>query len=83
MGETCPCNFHPSGWLQAGALTFRLISLVAVKWSCLRINKQAILPKQALLDLRTRLYAFNRNAEELTDDGELRTLVEVINPSFR
>jgi len=38
-GETSPCNFHPSGWLRASALTCRLISLVGVKWSCLRINK--------------------------------------------
>ena len=40
-GETCPCNFHPSGWLRARALTCRLISLVGMKWSCLRINKVA------------------------------------------
>ena len=42
--ETCPCNFHPLGWLRASALTCRLISLVSVKWSCLRINKQAFPP---------------------------------------
>ena len=35
------CNFHPLGWLWASALTCRLISLVGVKWSCLRIDKQA------------------------------------------
>jgi len=29
---------------QASALTYRLISLVGVKWSCLRINKQAFPP---------------------------------------
>ena len=45
-GETCPCNCHPSGWLRASALTCRLISLVGVKWSCLRINKQAFPPLQ-------------------------------------
>ena len=39
-----PCNFHPSGWLRASALTCRLISLVGVKWSCLRIDKQAFPP---------------------------------------
>ena len=32
-----------SGWLRASALTCRLISLVGVQWSCLRI-KQAFLP---------------------------------------
>jgi len=37
-------RFHPSGWLRAGVLTCRLISLVGVKWSCLRINKQAFPP---------------------------------------
>ena len=31
---------HPSGWLQASALTYCLISLVGVKWSCLRIDKK-------------------------------------------
>ena len=41
VGETCLCRFHPSGWLRASALTCRSISLVGVKWSCLRINKQA------------------------------------------
>ena len=41
VGATCLCRFHPSGWLRASALTCRLISLVGVKWSCLRINKQA------------------------------------------
>jgi len=29
-GETCSCNFHPSGWLRASALTCRLICLVVV-----------------------------------------------------
>ena len=42
-----PCNFHPSGWLRASALTRRLVSLVGVKWSCLRINKQAFAPFSA------------------------------------
>ena len=37
-------DFHPSGWLRASALTCRLIPLVGVKWSCLRINKQAFPP---------------------------------------
>ena len=37
-------NIHPSGWLRASALTCRLISLVGVKWSCLRINKHAFRP---------------------------------------
>ena len=41
VGETCPCNFHPLGWLRASALPSRLISLVGVKWSCSRINTQA------------------------------------------
>ena len=42
-----PCGLNLSGWLWASALTCRLISLVGVKWSCLRrINKQAILPPQ-------------------------------------
>ena len=42
-----PKKIHPtltptsSGWLRAGALTCRLISLVGVKWSCLRINERA------------------------------------------
>jgi len=44
VGETFPCNLHPSGWGRASALTCRLISLVGVKWSCLRINKQAVPP---------------------------------------
>ena len=42
QGESCLCNFHPSGWLWASALPCRLISLVGVKWSCLRINEQAL-----------------------------------------
>ena len=50
VGETCPCNFHPSGLLRASALTCRSISLVGVKWSCLRINEQAI-PLRSLLRL--------------------------------
>ena len=29
-GETCPSNFHPSGWLRASALTFHLIPHVGV-----------------------------------------------------
>ena len=41
VGEMCPCNFHPSGWLRASAFTCRLIFLVGVKKVCLRINKQA------------------------------------------
>ena len=45
-GETCPCNFHPSGWFRASALTCRLISLVGVKWSCLQIDKQAFPPRK-------------------------------------
>ena len=45
MGETCPCNFHHSGWLRASALTFPLIFLVGVKWSCLRIDKQVVPPE--------------------------------------
>ena len=49
VGETCLCGFHPLGWLRASALTFRLISLVGVKWSCLRINKQASPPLQRYL----------------------------------
>ena len=43
-GERCPCNFHPSEWLRASVLTCRLISLVGVKWTCLRIDKQAFPP---------------------------------------
>jgi hypothetical protein len=39
----CPCNFHPPGWLRVSALSCRLISLVGVKWSCLRFDKQAFL----------------------------------------
>jgi hypothetical protein len=42
-GETCPCNFHPSGWSRASALARCLISLVGVKWSCLRIDEHAFL----------------------------------------
>jgi len=45
-GETWPCNFHPSGWLRARALTCRRISLVGVKWSRLRTNRQAFPPKK-------------------------------------
>ena len=47
MGQALPtlCNFHPSGWLRASALTCRLISLVGVKWSCLRIDKRAFPPR--------------------------------------
>ena len=39
-----PFNFYPSGWLRASALPCRLISLVGVKRSCLRIDKQAFTP---------------------------------------
>jgi hypothetical protein len=53
-----PCNFHPrgpSGWQLASALTCRLISLVGVKWSCLRLNKKAFppaIPQARILLLR-------------------------------
>ena len=38
------CTCHPLGWLRAGALTCCPISLVGVRWSYLRIDKQAISP---------------------------------------
>jgi len=38
-------NPTPNWWLWASALTCSLISLVGVKWSWLRINKQASSPK--------------------------------------
>ena len=43
---TLPTRATPStsGWLRTSALTCRLISLVGVTWSCLRINKQASPP---------------------------------------
>ena len=34
------------GWLRASAPTRCLISLVSVKWSCWRINKQAFPPQE-------------------------------------
>jgi len=51
VGETCPCNFHPSGWLRASARTCRLISLVGVKWPCLRINKPASPPQDGWVSI--------------------------------
>ena len=44
---------HPSGWSQVSALTCRLISFVGVKWSCLRIKKQASPPLNLPFDWRT------------------------------
>jgi len=38
-------------WLRASALTCRLISLVVVKWSCLRINQTAFPPVQTTYGL--------------------------------
>ena len=50
LSRSCPCNFHPSGWLRSSALTCRLISLVGVKWSCLQINKPAFPPLRRWLE---------------------------------
>jgi len=47
-----PCNFHPSGWLRASALTCRLISLVGVTWSYFRIDQQAFLKLSKQEELR-------------------------------
>ena len=57
MGETCPCSFHSSGWLWASVLTCRFISLVGVKWSCLRINKQAFPSGHWILSRRKATHA--------------------------
>ena len=44
-------QYRLSGRLRASALTCRLISLVGVKWSCLRMNKPAFPPVNAVINV--------------------------------